>query len=80
MLALFFSEPVLAFTQARLSLSLVDPREYRHRASELPDPASPASFSSLETVMNVADDRLLVIPGLYVQLFLPVCVENVRKM
>ena len=57
MLAIFFSEPsdqlVLAFTQARLALSWVDPRKYRHCASELTDPASPASFSSLETVVNV---------------------------
>ena len=44
--------------QARLALSWVDPRKYRHCVTELPDPASPASFSSLETVVNVADARL----------------------
>ena len=37
---------------------------------ELTDPASPAFFSSLEIVVNGADARLLVVPGLYVQLFL----------
>ena len=70
MLTIFFSEQlVLAFTQARLALSWVDPRKYRHCASELTDPASPASFSSLETVVNVADARLLVVPPLCSAIF-----------
>ena len=73
MLAVFFSKPsaqlVVAFAQARLTLSWVDPRKYWHCASELTDPASPASFSSLETVVNVADARLPVIPGLCSAIF-----------
>ena len=54
---------VLALAQARLALSWANPKKYRHCASELTDPASPASFSSLETVVNVADARLPVVPG-----------------
>ena len=73
MLVIFFSEPsaqlVLAFTQARLVFSWVDPRNYRHCASEFPDSASAASFSSLETVVNVADTRLLVVPGGYISYY-----------
>ena len=65
MLKIFFSEQlVLAFMQARLALSWVDPRKYRHCASELTDRAYPTSFSSLETVVNVADARPPVVPGL----------------
>ena len=66
---------VLAFAQARLALSWVDPRKYRHCASELTDPASPASFSSLETVVNVADARLPVVPSLCSAIF-TLCVET----
>ena len=73
MLAIFFSEPndqrVLAFTQARSALSWVDLRKYRHCALELTDPASSTYFFSLETVINVADARLPVVPGICPAIF-----------
>ena len=76
MLAIFFSEQlVLAFTQARLVLSWVDPRKYRNYALELTNPVSPTSFSLLETVVNVADARLLVVTGICSAIFTRPC-EN----